>query len=224
MTDPIPFHLAPQEYDPAIPVTTLREHPKNYNLGDTEAIAESLDAHGFYGAVIAQKSTGLIVAGNHRYRIARDKGAPTIPGFWLDCDDDEAERILSHDNLTSKLAKVDEERLIALLTGVRDRTGSLYGTGHDETALALLIRHHAGVTAQPTDPNSEWEGMPDFDQPGQPPAYSVVMHFPTEAAADEFFTLIQRDRPKQRFLWWPHHDGFKGMDYSQAEVLGDPAG
>ena len=221
MTDPIPFHLAAQEYDPAIPVTALREHPKNYNLGDTEAIAESLDAHGFYGAVVAQKSTGLIIAGNHRYRIARNKGAPSIPGFWLDCDDDEAERILAHDNLTSKLAKVDEERLIALLTGVRDRTGSLYGTGHDENALAMLIRHHAAVTADPADPDAEWEGMPDFEQPGLPAAYSITMHFPTDEDAAEFFRRLGVEKPDTRYLWWPRHDDHKGVDYSKLAVQAD---
>lgn len=221
MSDPIPFRLADQEYDPEIPVDQLHEHPKNPNRGDVEAIAESLDAHGFYGAVIAQKSTGAIIAGNHRFRSARAKGAPTLPGFWLDCTDDEADAILSVDNRTTHLATFDEAKLIELLTGVRDRTGTLHGTGYHEGSLALLIRHQAGVTAQPTDPNSEWEGMPDFDQPGQPPAYSVTMHFPTEEAADQFFALIERDRPKTKYLWWPHHDGFKGMDYSRAEILGD---
>lgn len=139
MTDPIPFYLAPQEYDPAIPLDQLHEHPKNYNQGADEALAASLDAHGFYGAVMVQKSTGLIIAGNSRYRGAARKGAATIPGFRLDIGDDEAEGILANDNLFGKLAVFDETALVALLSGYKDRTGSLTGTGYGEDELADMI-------------------------------------------------------------------------------------
>jgi len=220
MSDPIPFYEIAQEFDPAIPVATLSEHPENYNEGDTESIAASLDQHGFYGAVLVQKSTGHVVAGNHRLRVAMSKGATTVPGFVLDITDDEALRIMADDNQTTHLATFNEERLIELLTKTAESDGGLPAT-FDTNALAKLVRHQASVTSTPTDPKDEWEGMPGFDQPGQPPAYSVVMHFPTQEDADAFFALIERDRPRTKYLWWPTHDGFRGLDYSRAEVIVD---
>jgi hypothetical protein len=220
MSDPIPFYEAAQEFNPAIPVSSISEHPENYNEGDTEAIARSLDKHGFYGAVLVQRSTGHVIAGNHRLRSAAAKGATTIPGFLLDVDDDEARRIMADDNQTTHLATFNEDRLIALLKRTEESEGGLPAT-FDANALALLVRHQASVSSTPTNPRDEWEGMPGFDQPGQPPAYSVVMHFPTQEDADAFFALIERERPRTKYLWWPTHDGFRGLDYSRAEVIVD---
>lgn len=157
MTDPIPFYLAPQEYNPAMPLDELHEHPKNYNVGADEALAASLDAHGFYGAVMVQRSTGLIIAGNSRYRGAAAKGAPTLPAFLLDITDDEAEAILANDNLFGKLAVFDEAALVALLSGYKERTGTLGPTGYGEDQLADMI---ALLTAPGLDE------LPDGDDPG----------------------------------------------------------
>jgi SAM-dependent methyltransferase len=53
-----------------VPVDSLETHPRNVNQGDIGAIYESIGANGFYGAIVAQKSTGRILAGNHRYQAA----------------------------------------------------------------------------------------------------------------------------------------------------------
>lgn len=221
MSETTPFRIADQQFDPDIPIASLREHPENYNRGDVGAISESMDEHGFYGAVLVQRSSGRILAGNHRYRTARDKGATTLPGFWLDCDDDEARRLLAVDNRTTHLATFDEAALIALLKQAQDSPRGLAGTGYDQGALAMLIRHQASITAHPGNPDDEWEGMPDFDQPGLKPAYSIVMHFPSTEDADNFFRLIGREWPRTRFLWWPNNDGWKGSVGDSVEVSGE---
>jgi hypothetical protein len=122
-----PFRLAPQEFDPAIPVSALTEHPENYNQGDIGAIHRSMERHGFYGGVIVQRSSGRILAGNHRYRTATQAGATHVPGFWLDVDDDQAEEMLVDDNWSSSLATFDEAQLVALLTR-RQEAGRLPAT------------------------------------------------------------------------------------------------
>jgi hypothetical protein len=58
-----------QEYA-IVPVDSLETHPRNVNQGDIGAIYESIGANGFYGAIVAQKSTGRILAGNHRNQAA----------------------------------------------------------------------------------------------------------------------------------------------------------
>jgi len=140
VTEQAEFWLAQQEYDPAIPIDQLTEHPDNYNQGDIGAISVSMDSHGFYGAVIAQRSTGRILAGNHRYRTAQVKGAHTIPGFWLECDDDEAAEILAVDNRTTHLATFDEAKLVELLTRAAHSPRGLAGTGYSGDDLDDLIQ------------------------------------------------------------------------------------
>jgi hypothetical protein len=134
------FRVAPQEFDAKIPLDQMRPHPENYNQGDVGAICESLDSHGFYGAVIVQRATGNILAGNHRYFAAQAKGAKTLPGFWLDVDDEDAKRILAVDNRTAKLATVDESKLVQLLASVFSTPKGLAGTGYDGDDLDDLVQ------------------------------------------------------------------------------------
>jgi len=128
-----------QRYDPCIPLDRLTEHPANPNQGDEGSVCESLDAHGFYGAVLVQESTGIVFAGNTRLRSARDKGMAGIPGFWCDVDDDTRDRILSVDNEATRKGRNDEERLVALLTGLAQQPRGLEGTGFDGDDLDALI-------------------------------------------------------------------------------------
>jgi len=137
MTDPPA--VIPQRYDPCIPLGDLREHPANPNQGDEGAVCESLDAHGFYGAVLVQESTGIVFAGNTRLRSARDKGMAGIPGFWCQVDDDTRDRILSVDNEATRKGRNDESKLVALLTGLAQQPRGLEGTGFDGDDLDALI-------------------------------------------------------------------------------------
>lgn len=108
----------------------LKEHPKNPNRGDTEIIDESITVNGWYGALTVQRSTGYILAGNHSFRTARNKGAKEIPVLWRDVDDETALRILLSDNETAKRSAYDEAQLEELLAGL----DTLEGTGFDQVS------------------------------------------------------------------------------------------
>lgn len=145
----MPWRLAPasvawvieQEYDQAVPIDRLTEHPSNPRRGDVSVIADSIEANGFYGAVIAQRSTGFVVAGNHRLKAARESGLDTIPVVWVDVDDDRAKRILLVDNRSSDLARYDDPELAALLTSLAGSADALRGTGFaDEDLNDVLAR------------------------------------------------------------------------------------
>ena len=131
--------LVKQEFDPAIPVDTLSEHPDNPRRGDDKAVADSVDANGFYGAILVQKSTGRVLAGHTRLRVARDAGVKTLPGIWVDVDDKQARRILLADNRTSDLAFYDDEALFKVLAEALEEDGTLVGTGYDTTTYRLLL-------------------------------------------------------------------------------------
>jgi DNA modification methylase len=121
------------------PIDALRPHPRNPRQGDIGAIHQSIEANGFYGTVIAQRSTGFILAGNHRWRAAQQDGADSIPVTWVDVDDDHALRILLADNRTNDLATYNDEALAELLKDLHASTGTLLGTGYDGDDLDELL-------------------------------------------------------------------------------------
>jgi hypothetical protein len=129
------FTIIDQRYDPAVEVGSLHEHPDNPRQGNDEAVAASVEATGFFGAVLVQASTGYVIAGNTRLRVAQAQGAATVPAFMLDVDDATAKRILLADNRLGDLATYDEAALLALL----QEMGDLTGTGYDEADLDDLL-------------------------------------------------------------------------------------
>lgn len=137
------FRTLSQHYDPAYPVEDLTEHPANPRQGDDEAVAESVEASGFYGAILVQRSTGHVLAGNTRLRVARAAGAATVPVFVVDVDDTTATRILLGDNRLSDLATYNEDALLAALQALE---GDLVGTGYTEDDLADLVAGLAKAT------------------------------------------------------------------------------
>lgn len=130
---------APVLKDPS----SLKPHPDNPRRGDTERIKESIRANGFYGAVVVQKKTGLIIAGNHRVKAAIELGIDQVPVIEHDCDDATASRILLADNRTSDVAGYDEDTLRDLLIDAT-RSNNILGTGYEprevEAKLAALAR------------------------------------------------------------------------------------
>ena len=130
-----------QRYEPAFPLVDLVEHPDNPRRGDEAAIESSMVAHGFYGAVLVQASSGRLIAGNHRARVARRLGHATVPAIVLDVDDDQARRLLLVDNRTQDLAGYDDRALAAILASLE---GDLAGTAFAEVDLdAALSRLEA---------------------------------------------------------------------------------
>ena len=128
-----------QEFDPAIDIDAITEHPDNPRKGDDRAVGESVGRNGFFGGILIQKSTNYVIAGNTRFRVFRDDGMATIPGFWVDCDDETATRIMLADNRTSDLAFYDDEALFGLLKSLVESEG-LDGTGYDRAAYELLLQ------------------------------------------------------------------------------------
>lgn len=90
-----------------VPIDTIKPHPQNPREGDIGAIHTSITKNGFYGAIIVQKSTGHVLAGNHRLAAAQQAGATEIPAIIVDVDNETALKILLADNRTNDLASYD---------------------------------------------------------------------------------------------------------------------
>jgi len=117
------------------------------------------EENGFFGACVVQKSTGFILAGNHRFEAAKKNGAETVPAIWVDVDDATALRILLADNRTSDVATYDFEVLARILLEVQQAQGSAKGTGYDEAAVRRVMAQANVVVAArdagPTEPQAQ---------------------------------------------------------------------
>jgi ParB-like chromosome segregation protein Spo0J len=135
-----------QQYE-IVSIAAIQPHPRNPRQGDVNAIIASIKANQFFGACIVQRSTGNILAGNHRWLAARECGLAGVPVIWVDCNDAEALRILLVDNRTNDLAGYDDAALAQLLQEVQAEAGTLLGTGFDLEALDELLAGIASSTA-----------------------------------------------------------------------------
>lgn len=152
-----------QEYAAEVPVSDLVEHPDNPRRGDTGLIADSIAHNGFYGAVIAQRATNRVLAGNHRLRAAVSEGLETLPVIWVDVDDESATRILLADNRTSDLAGFDNSDLAELLEQLTGSDAHLAGTGYTQADLDMLLEDLAGD--DPPDNLGDTDEIPDPPPP-----------------------------------------------------------
>jgi hypothetical protein len=188
--------LLDQQYV-TVPTETLSQHPDNPRRGDVDAISQSIDAHGFYGALLVQRSTNYVLAGNHRLLAAIERDIPVLPVIYVDVDDEEAKRIVLIDNRVNDLAEYDNDALVELL---QELGGDLSGTGYAEDDLAELIRR---LDAGSVDPYAEWEGMPDYTN--EKVAFQTLrVHFRNAEDRDAFAELMQQSiTDKTRWLWVP---------------------
>lgn len=136
-----------------VPLDQIAQHPDNANNGDLDAIHESVEVNGFYQPIIVQRSTGYILAGNHRYQILYRLKEPTAPVIYLDVDDDAAKRIMVADNRTTRLGYDDESALASLLEDLYQTDLGLAGTGYDSQDLSTLLSElSAPLNADDFDP------------------------------------------------------------------------
>jgi hypothetical protein len=122
-----------------VPIDQVTRHPENPREGDVDAIAESIEVNGFISPVIVQKSTGHIIAGNHRYDALLALGSSVIPVIQVDIDDNMAKRYLLADNRTSDLGRYNEENLAELLVEIMQSDLGLIGTGYTQDAVDALL-------------------------------------------------------------------------------------
>jgi DNA modification methylase len=134
-----------------VATTDLLPHPNNPRNGDVPSIVKSIETNGWFGTIVAQRSTGHVLAGNHRLLAAKEIGIEQVPVYWADVDDDTARRILLTDNRTSDLATYDDMALAEILSGVADTDIGLIGTGYDVDDLADILAQ-LDIPPTPSDP------------------------------------------------------------------------
>jgi hypothetical protein len=157
-----------QRYEPEAALAELLDHPENPRLGDDDAVADSIDVNGFYGAIIAQESTRRILVGHTRRRNLADAGATTGPVLWLDVDDERARKILLTDNRSAELAQWIPGKLADVLAAMG---ADIAGTGFTVADVAVAIAQAADAAGA------------DRDYDGSRIGSVLVIHAPPELIA-----------------------------------------
>lgn len=177
-----------------VPIEHVRPHPENYNNGDIDEIAVSIQQHGMYRPVYAQHDTGFIVAGNGTYHACLSLDADTIPVIWLHITDHDARRILGADNWVARLAIADPGAELALLEAIVD-IEPLIGLGKTETDLARLRALDTPLTAGDFD---DWHTIHARIPPD---TYATWLRI-TDQPANPTQTDTER---LQRLIWLASH-------------------
>lgn len=134
----------------AVPVSGLKPYGTNPRRGDVGAIVESLRVNGQYRPIVVRAGTNEVLAGNHTLLAARELGWPDIAATFVECDDEQAARIVLVDNRANDLAGYDDALLLELLQSLDD---GLEGTGFSDDDLAAMLADLDGEPVALTDPD-----------------------------------------------------------------------
>lgn len=189
------MELLDQEYT-MLPVTSLRPHPDNPNIGDRDALANSVDQNGFYGAVLVrehpdEQGAFQILGGEHRWRLACERAQAEIPAFVLkDVDDVKAVRILIDDNEVTRRGRYDKDVLDRVLEGLGPITGTAFDGAlksaedelDDEAEQERLAR---GEDENEDDYSDDSDDTSDFQQ-----EYGVLVMAESELEQQNVFQFL----------------------------------
>ncbi len=127
-----------------VDISTIRPDPDNENSGDVDAVIESINQNGFYGAVLADPD-GVLIAGHTRYDALHALGSTQIPVLFIDPPSAEARtRIRLADNRTTRLGRDDPALMLKTLEELLQSDDGLIGTGYEDNDVEILRASLAG--------------------------------------------------------------------------------
>lgn len=123
-----------------VSIELVSPYENNANNGDVDVVIDSIRTNGFYGAVIAQAGTGILIAGHTRYEALLSLGAAQIPVIWVKVDDVSAARMRLVDNRSTRLGRDDNGLLLEELQRIMEADDALLlaGTGFLEEDMERL--------------------------------------------------------------------------------------
>lgn len=175
--------------DPLLePIGVVQAHPSNPRNGDIDAIAKSIKVNGFVAPIIVQRSTGHIIAGNHRYYALLQLNSEIVPVVWVDMDDLSAKNYMLDDNRTSDLGNYDNANLVAVLEELAE-AGRLEDSAYTPYDLEVL-KH---LVDMPMDDTSDFGSWPTLTFTVPPHVKKAFLGMTSETPDDrEKFELLMR--------------------------------
>lgn len=187
------------------PTDSLIEYIRNPRKNDhvVEKMVAAIKEFGFRIPIVA-KSDGTVVDGHLRLKAARQMGLEEVPVVLADDLTDaqiKAFRLLA--NRSVNWADWDNELLRLEFDELQDLGFDLEMTGFSDGEITGLFLE---VEEGETDPEAEWEGMPEFED--QDPCFrKVIVNFDTPEDVAEFFSLIgQSYTDRTKSIWFPEKE------------------
>ena len=136
-----------------VPIEEVMPYANNANSGDVDIVRDSIQTNGFYGAIIAQKGFGTIIAGHTRYEALLSLGSELIPVIWVETSNVSAARMRIVDNRSTRMGRDDPALLLEELQSILEADADLLltGTGFLETDLEEI----RALLEEPLDFNDE---------------------------------------------------------------------
>jgi hypothetical protein len=202
-------------------IKTLTPDPKNARKHDQEnlsTLAESLKKFGQRKPIVITEA-GQVVAGNGTLEAAKKLGwleiqAVKVPSNW---SPEMIRAFAIADNRTAELSSFDRVILTEQLVELKTADFDLKALGFTETEVEDFARITTANVSGSTDALKEWVGMPDFANEKKNGEFHCIVHFATEADADEFFRVINKKKAKT--FWYPESDGLVGSNVNEQYVV-----
>jgi hypothetical protein len=221
-------HTAPSDVAASwVPIAELAPWAANPRKNDDNAVrvAQLIISFGFGSPVLARRDSRELIAGHTRL-----KACKLLPGLWTKAGpaerkawSEDARRIVVHqdvpvrymalaearahlfalaDNRSTEFSPWDVPGLHALLAGYDLEDLSI--AGWDQAALDKLAAEFLQMTGTPAADGAEWQGMPEFVQPGEASFRKLIVHFRCQEDVDTFAALMgQTIAEKATFIWFP---------------------
>lgn len=180
-------------------------------------VAESIQEFGFGAPVVAQKGTGLVIAGHTRIEAARLLGMSAVPVRFIDITDAKAKALALADNKLGELADWDDAKLADVIRALQDEDVALLeAAGFDDRELVRILSEKGDNIAA-----EEWVGMPECVSEDQTAWGSVKVNFANEKDREAFATLVgQTITDQTRSIWYPPAEigRYADKEYAESET------
>jgi len=126
------------------------------------------------------------------------------------------------DNKLALNAGWDEQMLKSEIESIREDGIDLGLTGFSDAEIASLFLE---IQTGETDPEKEWDGMPEYE--AEEPCYrKIVVNFDTEEDVARFFAVIRQSfTQKTKSIWFPEKErrSLKDQEWAadNAEILNE---
>lgn len=137
------------------------KNPRTISPEGIKKLENSINRFGFVNPVLAQKGTGMIIAGHQRFKAAKEQGLKELPVIWLNMTAAEAQAYNLADNRLQDESDWECDLLADIFKELDDMDFDLSLTGFDDDEIGELIGVSAGeviedeVPEVPEEPKSK---------------------------------------------------------------------
>jgi hypothetical protein len=210
------------EYLAVVDLIPYARNSRTHSEEQVSQIAGSIREFGFTNPVLIDKD-GTIVAGHGRVMAARKLEMDKVPCIRLGhLTPAQIRAYVIADNKLALNAGWDEQMLKSEIESIREDGIDLGLTGFSDAEIASLFLE---IQTGETDPEKEWDGMPEYE--AEEPCYrKIVVNFDTEEDVARFFAAIRQSfTQKTKSIWFPEKErrSLKDQEWAadNAEILNE---